>query len=136
MALIIICKLIGSEMIPPLLPLIQDKLLHPKYISLSLSLPLSLSFSLPLSLSFSLSLPLSLSPHTHTHTHTHTHFMAMYVYVYNHPHSDLGPNEPSVETIYVLPSSKLGTLYSNSCTSIHTCTYHDTFTVHVSLIRW
>ena len=38
MALIIICKLIGSEMIPPLLPLIQDKLLHPKYISLSLSL--------------------------------------------------------------------------------------------------
>ena len=31
MALIIICKLIGSEMIPPLLPLIQDKLLHPKY---------------------------------------------------------------------------------------------------------
>ena len=30
MALIIICKLIGSEMIPPLLPLVQDKLLHPK----------------------------------------------------------------------------------------------------------
>ena len=128
MALIIICKLIGSEMIPPLLPLIQDKLLHPKYISLSLSLFLSLS------LSHSLSLSLSLSPLTHTHTHTH--FMAMYVYVYNHPHSDLRPNEPSVETIYVLPSSKLGTLYSNSCTSIHTCTYHDIFTVHVSLIRW
>ena len=31
MALIIICKLIGSEMIPPLLPLVQEKLLHPKY---------------------------------------------------------------------------------------------------------
>ena len=31
MALIIICKLIGAEMIPPLLPLVQEKLLHPKY---------------------------------------------------------------------------------------------------------
>ena len=30
MALIIICKLMGAEMIPPLLPLVQDKLLHPK----------------------------------------------------------------------------------------------------------
>jgi len=30
MALIITCKLIGSEMIPPLLPIIQEKLMHPK----------------------------------------------------------------------------------------------------------
>ena len=30
MALIIICKLIGAEMIPPLLPLVQDKMMHPK----------------------------------------------------------------------------------------------------------
>ena len=31
MALIITCKLIGAEMIPPLLPLVQEKLFHPKY---------------------------------------------------------------------------------------------------------
>lgn len=30
MALIFICKLVGADMIPPLLPLVQDKLLHPK----------------------------------------------------------------------------------------------------------
>ena len=30
MALIITCKLIGAEMIPPLLPLVQEKLFHPK----------------------------------------------------------------------------------------------------------
>lgn len=30
MALIVICKLIGAEMIPPLLPLVQDKMMHPK----------------------------------------------------------------------------------------------------------
>ena len=30
MALIIICRLIGEEMIPALLPLVREKLLHPK----------------------------------------------------------------------------------------------------------
>ncbi len=30
MALIITCKLIGSEMVPPLLPIVQEKLMHPK----------------------------------------------------------------------------------------------------------
>ena len=30
MALVSICKLVGADMIPPLLPLVQDKLLHPK----------------------------------------------------------------------------------------------------------
>ena len=30
MALVIICRLIGAEMIPAVLPLVRDKLLHPK----------------------------------------------------------------------------------------------------------
>ena len=32
MALIFICKLVGSDMIPPLLPMVQEKLLHPKLV--------------------------------------------------------------------------------------------------------
>ena len=33
MALIFICKLVGADMIPPLLPQVQDKLLHPKSVT-------------------------------------------------------------------------------------------------------
>ena len=33
MALIFICKLVGSDMIPPLLPMVQGKLLHPKLVN-------------------------------------------------------------------------------------------------------
>ena len=34
MALIIICRLIGAEMVPAVLPLVREKLHHPKYLSL------------------------------------------------------------------------------------------------------
>ena len=32
MALVIVCKLIGAEMIPALLPLVRDKMKHPKWV--------------------------------------------------------------------------------------------------------
>ncbi len=32
MALVITCRLIGAEMIPAVLPLVREKLHHPKYV--------------------------------------------------------------------------------------------------------
>ena len=70
MALIIICKLIGSEMIPPLLPLVQDKLLHPKYMTHT-------------------SCPHPLHLHRHTPSHLHPHIFTLTSspsHLHLHPH--------------------------------------------------